>query len=80
MTTTTAKGIQMSKQYAVIVNEDGVHVTHRYISEARLLDGLVTFGGIHVRGTRRDPIVSYKEETHIPTQDEITCGGRFGCE
>lgn len=70
----------MSKKYAVVVNQDGIHVTHRYIDESRLIDGLFTFGGINVRGNRRDPIISYKEEKYIPTHDEITCGGRFGCE
>jgi hypothetical protein len=68
------------KYYAVTVNEDGINETHRYVDEARLLDGLITFGGLHVRGIDiRCPIVSYKEES-FPSQDSITCDGRFGCE
>ena len=74
MTTTTTS-------YAVTVNDhDGRATTFRYVSHAKMLDGLVSFGGIHLYGTGRTPILAWEEEAYTPTHENITCHGRFGCE
>jgi len=71
----------MEPSYSVTVQHPhGYAVTIRHVSEKKLLDGLVTFGGIRFFGTSRQTIIDFKEETQNPTADEITCNGKFGCE
>ena len=67
--------------YAVTVNHPAGYVTTvRNVSHAVLMAGLTTFGGIVLFGTTPTPILSFKAERHTPSNNEITCDGKFGCE
>lgn len=67
--------------YAVTVQHPAGYVTTvRYVSHETMLDGLISFGGIRLFGTERQSIIDWKAEKHTPTANEITCGGRLGCE
>jgi len=67
--------------YAVTVIDEVVgKVVIREVSKERLLDGLITFGGLEAYVGRRSPIVEWTEESYTPSLDDVTCNGRFGCE
>lgn len=67
--------------YAVTVNHPAGYVTTvRNVTHATMLDGLTSFGGIKLFGNERQPILSFKAERHTPSNNEITCDGKFSCE